>query len=602
MGDAAASHAMRTARLQPRRIEIVMAVAQSRTCCRLLTALFVAVAAVSLAGCREHSDSTPAPTPAAASLEPPLYEDVTERVGLDFLHDAGPTDTHFMPQSMGSGCAFLDADGDGLLDIYLLQFGGPDSKSVNRLYRQGDGGKFVDATEGSGLDFAGHNHGVAVGDVNNDGRPDVMVTQYGGIKLLVNREGVFEDVSEACGLFNPLWGMSTAFLDYDRDGWLDVVIVNYLDYDPKNPCFAPNGAPDFCGPTHFAPRSAKLFRNLGAAAGDDSAAVRFDDVSLQAGIAETPGPGLGVTVGDFDGDGWTDIFVANDGRPNRLWINRHDGTFADEAVSRGIAFNAMGKAFAGMGVAIGDIDGDALIDVFVTHLNTETHTLWKQGPRGLFTDKSAETKLSAATVRATGFGTLMADFTNAGAVDIAAVNGRVYLGGPAKETQLGFWETYAEKNMLLANDGQGHFRDISASNPAFCGDWNVARGLACADYDNDGGIDLLMTTIGGRARLFRNVAPQRGHWLQVRAVDPRTKRDAYGAEVRVKSASGQQVRWINPSISYLSSSAPTAHFGLGQDSGYDSLVVAWPDGQVEQFPGGTADLNVEVRQGEGRKP
>lgn len=559
-----------------------------------------------LLGCsgRSSSPSIRAGSPASPP-QSPVYEDVTDSVGLDFVHDPGPTDTHFMPQSMGSGCAFLDADGDGLLDIYLLQFGGPDSKSVNRLFRQVSLGKFVDVTGGSGLGVSGHNHGVAIGDVNNDGRPDVLVTQYGGIKLFVNRGGSFEETTEQSGLFNPLWGMSAAFLDFDRDGWLDVAIVNYLDYDPKNPCFAPNGAADFCGPTLFPPRSAKLFRNQGSpalASADASPSVQFEDVSLSSGIAEIPGPGLGVTIGDFDGDGWTDIFVANDGRPNRLWINQRNGTFADQAVSRGIAFNAMGKAFAGMGIAVGDVDGDQLVDVFVTHLNTETHTLWKQGPRGLFTDKTAESKLSAASVRGTGFGTLMADFTNAGTSDIALVGGRVYLGGPAKDTNLGFWETYAEKNVLLSNDGKGQFRDISASNPDFCGHWNVARGLACADYDNDGGLDLLVTTIGQRARLFRNVAPNRGHWLQVRAIDPKTNREAYGAEVRVKSASKEQLRLINPAVSYLSSSASTAHFGLGKDSSYDSIVVTWPDGQIEQFSGGNADRLVEVRKREGREP
>jgi enediyne biosynthesis protein E4 len=566
---------------------------------RPLLLLLYGILLVLTGGCGGASSPIEQPPPQEPPA-PPWLEDVTEAAGLDFLHDAGPTESHFMPQSMGSGCAFLDADGDGLLDIYLLQFGGPGSKSVNRLYRQVAGGKFVDATEGSGLGFAGHNLGVAIGDVNNDGRSDVVVTQYGGVKLLVNRGGAFEDVSEVSSLVNPVWGASAAFLDYDRDGWLDLIVVNYLDYDPKNPCFAPSGAPDFCGPSHFPPRSAKLFRNLGAAAGEPRNGIRFEDVSVSSGLAATPGPGLGVTVGDFDGDGWTDIFVANDGRANRLWINRHDGTFVDEAVSRGIAFNAMGKAFAGMGVAVGDVDGNELVDVFVTHLNTETHTLWKQGPRGLFTDKSAEARVSAATIRATGFGTLMADFANAGALDIAAVNGRVFLGGPAKGTQLGFWETYAEKNLLLANDGQGRFRDISTSNPDFCGYWNVARGLAWADYDNDGGVDLLVAPIGDRARLFRNVAPHRGHWLQVRAVDPGANRDAYGAEVQVTSARGQQVRWINPAVSYLSSSAPTAHFGLGKDSRYHSLVVTWPDGRAEQFPGGDADQLIEVREGEGQ--
>jgi hypothetical protein len=564
---------------------------------RILTWRFAwpwAAAALFAAGC--GSPSAPPPAEATAIDDPPTYHDVTSEAGLDFVHDSGPTDTHFMPQSMGSGCAWLDADGDGLLDIYLLQFGGPDSKSVNRLYRQVAGGKFVDATDGSGLDFPGYNHGVAVGDVNNDGRQDVVVTQYGGIKLLVNSTGTFKDITDSAGLVNPVWGASTAFLDYDRDGWLDLIVVNYLDYDPKNPCFAPSGALDFCGPTHFPPRASKLFRNLGASDGG----VRFEDVSVSSGIAAVPGPGLGVTIADFNGDGWTDILVANDGRPNRLWINQQDGTFADEAVSRGIAFNAMAKAYAGMGIAVGDVDGDQLVDVFITHLNTETHTLWKQGPRGLFVDKSAETKVSAATIRATGFGTLMVDFSNDGALDIAAVNGRVYLGGPGKDTQLGFWETYAEKNTLLANDGRGHFRDVSASNPDFCGHWNVARGLAWADYDNDGGVDLLVTTIGDRARLFRNVAPERGHWLQVRAVDPKAQRDAYGAQAQLKSPGGQQVRLINPAVSYLSSSAATAHFGLGKDDRYDALIVTWPDGRTEEFPGGEADRTVEVRQGEGQ--
>lgn len=553
------------------------------------------LASLTVAGCGPQA--TPPPITSAPLPEAPCYQDVTDSVGLDFVHDAGPTDDHFMPQSMGSGCAFFDFDGDGLLDIYLLQLGGPDSKSVNQLYRQTPEGKFVNATEGSGLGIPGHNHGVAVGDVNNDGQPDVLVTQYGGVKLFINQGGTFADVTADAGLFNPLWGMSAAFLDFDRDGWLDLVIVNYLDYDPKNSCFAPNGAPDFCGPTRFPPRASKLFRNLGSAA---EAQVSFADVSVESGIAAVAGPGLGVTVADFDGDHWPDIFVANDGLPNRLWINRHDGTFVDEAVSRGVGYNAMGKAFAGMGVAAGDVDGDQLIDLYVTHLDTETHTLWKQGPRGSFIDRTAEAKVSGPETRRTGFGTLMADFTNSGFPDIAVVAGRVYLGGSAKQTQLGFWETYAEKNLLLANDGSGKFRDISASNPGFCGNWNVARGLACADFDNDGGIDLLVTTIGEPARLFRNVAPDRGHWLQVRAIDPQHKRDAYGAEVRIKFAGQELLRLINPAVSYLSSSSPTAHFGLGQEASYDSLVVLWPDGHSEQFPGGKADQLVEIRRGEGQ--
>jgi enediyne biosynthesis protein E4 len=530
------------------------------------------------------------------------FEDVTEALGLDFVHDPGPTDTLFMPQSMGSGCAFIH-DGDGTLYIYLLQNAGPDSKAVNRLYRQLPDGTFRDVTAGSGLDVAGYNLGVAVADVNNDGLPDVLVTQYGSIRLFLNLGGGrFEDVTTEAGLNNPLWGASAAFLDYDRDGWLDLVVVNYLDYDPKRDCHAPDGKKDFCGPNNFPGLCSKLFRNrspVPAKDGKPTARVRFEDVSFASGIGRLPGPGLGVVCADFDGDGWPDIFVANDGQPNRLWINRRDGTFVDEAVSRNVAYTAMGKAFAGMGVAIGDVYNDGMFDLYVTHLNNETNTLWKQGPRGRFRDRTVESGLTATHWRATGFGTLMADFDLDGSVDIAVVNGRVFRGGPAKDTALGFWETYAERNQLFANDGSGKFRDLSPANKAFCGSWNVARGLACADFNNDGAPDLLMTTTGGRARLFRNVAPNRGHWLKVRALDPQLKRDAYGAEVLVRAGDRKWLRLINPAQSYLSSSSPLALFGLGTVTQVDSILVSWPDGSREVFPGGDVDRSIVLRKGEG---
>jgi hypothetical protein len=531
---------------------------------------------------------------------PPWFEDVTDQLGLDFTHDPGPTGTYFMPQSMGSGCAILDFDGDGLPGIYLLQFGGPDSKSVNRLFRQLPGGKFQDVTAGSGLGVAGYNHGVAVADVNNDGRPDVLLSQYGGVRLFLNLGGgKFEDATAESGLLNPLWGMSAAFLDYDRDGRLDLVIVNYLDYNPSKECLTPDGTRDFCGPTNFPGVPAKLFRNLGPRPGSR---VRFEDVSLASGIAHKPAPGLGVVCFDADGDGWPDIFVANDGKPNHLWINQKNGTFKDEAASRGVAYTQMGKAFAGMGVALGDTAGDGLLDLFVTHLHTETNTLWKQGPRGIFKDRTADLGLAGTRWRATGFGTTMADFDLDGAPDIAVVNGRVLRGGPAKGTDLGFWETYAERNQLLANDGTGKFRDISASNPALCKAFNVARGLACADIDGDGALDLLVTTIGGRARLLRNVAPNRGHWLKVRAIDPALNRDAIGAEVRVRAGGKERLRLVNPADSYLSSSLPIAHFGLGAAAAVEAVMVTWPDGTRERFPGGPADRAVELRKGEGTAP
>jgi hypothetical protein len=550
----------------------------------------------------------PAPTEPAPEPPPPSgwFEDITDSSGLHFTHDPGPTGSFFMPQSMGSGAACLDFDGDGLLDVYLLTFGGPKAASVNRLFRQVSPGKFQDVTEGSGLGVPGHWHGVAAGDVNNDGRPDVLVTGFGGLKLFLNLGGgKFRDATAESGLVDLSWGMSAAFLDYDRDGWLDLVVVNYLDYDPKVECRSPEGVLDFCGPNSFPGTTSKLFRNLRRPADPAGPAAKFEDVSLASGIGKIPGPGLGVTVADFDGDGWPDVFVANDGQPNRLWVNQKNGTFADEAVSRGVAFTAMGKAYAGMGVARGDVDGDGMLDLYVTHLGSEMNSLWRQGPRGQFRDRTADAGLAATKWRGTGFGTLMADFNNDGAPDIAVANGKVFRGGPAKGTGLGFWETYAEKNQLVVNDGTGKFRDDSLENGTFCGYWNVARGLVCADFDNDGAPDLLVAPIGAKARLLRNVAPGRGHWLQVRALDPRRNRDAYGAEVRVRAGGKEYVRVLNPAESYLCSGSPVLHFGLGAAASVEWVRVTWPDGeklQAESFPGGAADRLLTLARGEGRVP
>ena len=550
------------------------------------------------ANCRRESVAKSGKTTQLPDI-PEWFADVTQEWGVNFVHDPGPVGTYFMPQSMGSGLAVFDCDGDGLLDLYFLQFGGPQSGSVNRLYRQVERGKFEDITVGSGLDVAGYCHGVAIGDVNNDGLPDVLLSFYGSIRLFLNLGGgKFEEVTSASGLNNPLWGASCAFLDYDRDGWLDIVVVNYLDYDPKVECRSPEGKLDFCGPNAFSGVASKLFRHRGLVGG----VPRYEDVSLASGIGRLAGPGLGVTVAEFDGDGWPDIFVANDGAPNRLWMNQQDGTFREEAASRGIALTIMGKAYAGMGVAIGDTNNDGLFDIYVTHLGSETHTLWRQGPRGLFRDQTAASGLLQSQWRGTGFGTLMADFNNDGSLDIAQVNGRVHRGGPAQDARLGFWETYAERNQLFVNNGQGKFLDISASNPAFCGYWNVGRGLVAADLDQDGGIDLVVNAIGGRARILRNVAPERGHWLVLDIVDPHKKRPAYGAEVRVRAGGREWVRTVQPAESYLSSSSPWVHIGLGEVQAVEVVEVRWPDGQaeVERFTISGVDRRVCLRRGDGR--
>jgi hypothetical protein len=539
---------------------------------------------------------------------PPWFEEITDKVGLNFVHDAGSDlSKYYLYQCMGSGCAIADLDGDGKPDLILLTNGGPQSQSKNKLYKQKVDGTFEDVSAGSGMDFAGLNMGVAIGDVNNDGLPDILVTQVHGVKLLLNLGAMkFADVTAEAGLSNLQWGTSAAFLDYDRDGWLDIVIVNYVDYDPSLPCSTPGGHREYCPPKRFAGSASKLLHNRGgekAMEGAKPPRVAFEDVTVKSHIGERAAAGLGVAVADFDGDGWPDIFVANDGEPNHLWINQRNGTFNEEAIKRNVALTAMGKPYAGMGVAVGDVDNDGLPDFYVTHLGIETNTLWKQGPRGQFRDLSAAWGLTTTNWRGTGFGTLMGDFDNDGWVDLAVVNGKIFRESvPLKKPGLtAHWEPYAERNQLLANKEGKTFRDVSFNCPAFCGYYTVARGLACADIDGDGGLDLLVTAAGEKARLFRNVAPNRGHWVSVRAFDPTLKRDTNGAEVTVSAGGVNRVRVIGSGDSYLSAGPLVAHFGLGAASAVEKYEVVWPDGTRERFSGGPVDKPVELRKGAGRK-
>jgi hypothetical protein len=543
----------------------------------------------------------------ASPLSSPWFEDVSERTHLEFVHDAGPLPRgrYNMPQIIGSGVALFDYDNDGRLDIYLLQNAGPDSNAKNRLFHQEPNGTFSDKSAGSGLDVAGYGMGLAIGDANNDGWPDVFIAEYGRVRLFRNRgDGTFTDVTVEAGVNDPLWGSAAAFFDYDRDGWLDLVIVNYLQYDPSKECPDRTGKPDYCGPSSFPGTVSMLYRNLGRG-GDAPHDIRFEDVTVKSGLAQRPGPGLGVICSDFNGDHWADIFIADDGQPNRLWINQHDGTFTEEALQRGVAFNAVGRAEGNMGIACGDVRGEGLFDLFVTHLTGETHTLWTQQPAGIFQDRTAACGLANPAWRGTGFGAVFADVDNDGALDLAVVNGRVRHEAllPDKidaARSLGpFWSQYAERNQLFVNDGSGRFSDVSRQNAAFCGAPAVSRALACGDFDNDGGIDLVVTAVAGPARLYRNVAAKRGHWLLVRAIDPSLNRDAYGAQINVRAGGRKFVRSVNPGSSYFSSNDPRAHFGLGAATEINGIDVIWPDGTEESFLGASADRLVVLRKGNG---
>ena len=504
------------------------------------------------------------------------------------------------------GRRIFDFDGDGKLDLYFLNFGGPGSTSVNRLYKNLGNGKFQDVTGGSGLGIAGLNTGVIVGDVDNDGWPDVVVTQYNGVKLFRNNgNGTFTDVTAESGLKNPLWACSANLFDYDRDGWLDLVVVNYVDFDSTQVCHDASNRKDYCGPQLFPHTVSKLFHNLGRKPGESPGQPKFQDVTVQSRLATAPGPGLGVFCADFDGDGWQDIFIANDLKANHLWINQKDGTFQEEGIKRGIGLDRMGAALSGMGIAIGDVDNDGMFDVFVTHLTAENNTLWKQGPRrrGQFSDQTTSSGLLGSKWRATGWGTRMIDFDHDGWQDIAVVNGRVNRDSGTPYPPLGeHFQHCGERNQVFRTEGGGKFRDLSESNPAFSLNPNVGRGLATGDLDGDGAVDLVKTSIAGKARILRNVAKKnRGRWLLVQAIDPRYKRDAYGAEVRVRAGGRKWLRIVNPGDSFQCSSDPRVHFGLGEASKYDAIHVRWPDGREEVFPAGDADRVLVVRRGEGRE-
>lgn len=500
-----------------------------------------------------------------------------------------------MAQITGSGAAFLDYDNDGDLDIYLVNGRGIDSASgrpsSNRLYRQEGNGTFVDVTDGSGLADEGFGMGVAVGDIDNDGYVDVYVTNVGPDALYRNSgDGTFDNITRVAGILNSNWGSSVAFLDFDRDGFLDIYVTNYLVYESAVVCTDEAGRRDFCGPQVFSPVPDILYRNEG----DGS----FSDVSEISGIGRAGSRGLGVAVGDFNGDGYSDVYVANDGEANFLWINRRDGTFEEQALVLGAAVNMLGRPEAGMGVALNDLDDDDDLDIFITHLRGESNTLYR-GIGGMYEDDAFGSRLGGSSVSYTGFGTGFFDFDNDGDLDLVVANGRVIRGPVLLPDAVGtFWDAYAEPNLLYRNEGQGVFTDVSDHASDFTGMMENSRGLVFGDIDNDGDIDLLVTNGGGRARLYRN-DNEGGHWLMVRAWDPDLGRDAVGAGVTVVAGERRINRFVAPAYSFLSSNDPRVHFGLGSLSRIDQIVVHWPDGDVEEFGGTEIDVMITVRKGEG---
>ena len=522
-----------------------------------------------------------------------LFRDVTSSLGLDFESHRRFTGRYELPEIMGSGLAVFDADGDGRMDIYVLSAGsGKSEASPNVLFLRNEKGGFRRAKE-SGLEDPGYGTGVAVGDVDNDGDVDVYVGNWGEDRLYLNDgEGHFHPSAQR-GFGGDAWTTSVAMFDADGDGFLDVWAVHYVEPDPEKACTLRAGARDFCSPKVYRPVADALYLNRGDGT--------FDDVSRLAGLSAAPRNGLGITISDFNRDGRPDVFVANDGQANQLWIQQGNGRFEDQGMLLGCAVNGEGASEASMGVALGDVDRDGDLDLFMTHLVDESHTLYLRDESGGFTDATAEAGLQTASLRRTGFGTVFFDVDLDGALDLAVVNGRVSRGPlDASLTADSPWNVYAERNQLFRGDGRGGFADTGALAGAFAGVARISRALVPVDLDDDGDLDLLVTNTAGPLRAYENLTPP-GRFLRIWVKDSKRKRVAIGARVLVVTDRDRFPAEVGTGASYLSSWETPLHFGLGAATKVSRIDVTWPGGVKESF--GPFDVNrtVVLVTGEGRR-
>ncbi len=520
------------------------------------------------------------------------FVDTAAELGLLFDHTSGVEGGFLLPEAMGSGVALFDFDNDGDLDVYLVN-----ADSGNRLFRRDADGVFRDATVEAGLGDTGYGMGTALGDIDNDGDLDLLVTNDGPNRLYRNNaDGTFSDITERAGIEGSRWSTSAAFCDIDDDGLLDLYVANYVTNEPPFACASGTGELDYCGPNAYRGVPDRLYRNNGTG---------FDDVSATSGIAQTARNGLGVVCFDFDGDARDDFLVANDGERNQLWMNQGGVRFVDRAVRFGVATNLEGDTEASMGIALGDVNGDLRLDAVMTHLYGETNTLYVADSTGMLLDASALSGVGFPSVADTGFGVALADLDQDADLDLAVANGRVQRSTDSSEPPTGesaidtFRRLYAEPNLLMVNDGQGRFDDHCHQAPGFCAAAEVSRGLLTADVDADGDLDILLTNANGPVRLYRNDVPDTGNWLKLRLVDPVVNRDAIGATVSVRLGDTRQIRPVVHATSYLSSTDAEVHFGLGPAPAVDAIEVTWPDGVRERFPGIPANRSTVIRKGTG---
>ncbi len=578
----------------------------------------------------------------------PIFTDRSAEAGLDFHHFNGMSGRYYFAEVVGAGGALFDIDGDGDLDLYLVQgrMLGPDRDLpkatfpprhplplTDRLYRNdlevgADGSrrlKLTDVTAASGIENTGYGMGVATGDYDNDGRTDLYVTQFGAANRLWRNQGraadgivTFRDATAEAGVGEPRWSVPAVFFDFDRDGWLDLYAGNYMDYTlaRNKACVGESGLRDYCGPQSYEPLPDRLYRNRGGGA---DGTVTFEDVSETSGITAEFGATLGLTAADFDGDGWLDLYVANDLSANQLWLNRRDGTFANDALLLGCALNRDGQAEASMGVDAADFDADGDLDLFMTHLSRESNTLYVNDGSGVFRDRSISTGLGNPSWAYTGFGTAFLDFDNDGWLDLFVANGAVYVNFElAREN-----DPYPlhQTNQLFRNlgprrpegapstdaDSEIRFAEVTAeAGVPPEGKRNVfalsevSRGALFGDLDNDGDTDLVVTNNSGPARLLINEVGNRNHWLGLRLIGDR-RRDMLGARVAVHRPN-QPVLWRRSRTdgSFASANDPRVLVGLGDGDAVSAVVVHWPDGTVETWTDLPVDAYRVLVQGSGK--
>ncbi|MDX1382158.1 MAG: CRTAC1 family protein [Thermoanaerobaculia bacterium] len=568
------------------------------------------LAGICAAACAPRpSEPAAEPAPAASSpteatvVGPAVFEDRAAATGLDFTHFNGMTGSYLFPEVMGSGCALVDVDGDGDLDAYLVQGAflepgkgdadalipppaGPlvDRLFLNRLVESGEL-RFDDVTATSGIEAAGYGRGVAVGDADGDGWPDIYVTNVGSNQLWRNRgDGTFEDATERAGADDRRWSVPAVFLDYDRDGRLDLFVGNYVDFDlaTHDACKAGMDARDYCGPGFFEPAPDRLLHNRGAG--------RFTDVTLAAGMGREYGRALGAVAGDFDDDGRPDLYVANDWTPNQMWMNTGSG-FENRALLGGTALNGKGAAEAGMGVDVADYDRDGDEDIFVTHLSGETNTLYRNQGGSVFSDVSQLSMLGGPSLPTTGFGTAFFDFDNDGWLDVVVFNGAVSAStatfdravrGLESGEGLGGVAALAQPNHLYRGHESGEFENVSARGGDGFRELEVSRGAAFGDVDNDGDIDVLVSNNSGPARLLINGVGQESRWIGLAL-----RSDGgvgIGSVVTVTTEDGAVLRRrVRTSMSYASSSDPRVLVGLGAAGRVAEVRVRWLEGGYESY-------------------